>query len=238
VRDNVIWHDLECGAYESDLPLWRELADEAHGAVLDVGAGTGRVALDLARRGHDVVALDLDDELLTALATRARGVLVETVCADARDFALGRRFPLILVPMQTIQLLNGQSERAAFLNTAREHLEPGGILALAIADALEGYDEREAVPPTPDMRELAGYVYASTAMRLVDYGDRIEIERRREIVDSEGQREVTPDVVSLERLPAEQLEREAAACGLRVLPRRRIDATYEYVSSDVVMLSA
>ena len=55
---DVLWHDIECGSYDLDLPLWRELADREGSPVLDVGAGTGRVALDLARRGHEVVALD------------------------------------------------------------------------------------------------------------------------------------------------------------------------------------
>ena len=53
----VVWHELECGSYRADLPLWRELADqmassEGSARVLDVGAGTGRVALELARAGH------------------------------------------------------------------------------------------------------------------------------------------------------------------------------------------
>jgi SAM-dependent methyltransferase len=238
VRDAVIWHDLECGAYDCDLPLWRDLAAAARGPILDVGAGTGRVALDLARRGHDVTALDVEDELLQALAVRAKGVPIETVRADARDFTLARRFALIIVPMQTIQLLSGEAERASFLAAARDHLEPDGVLALAIADALEGYDEREAVPPAPDMRELAGYVYASTPMRIVDYGDRIAIERRREIVDVAGQRDVTQDVVTLEQLSAAQLEREARDCGYRVLPRKHVPPTDEYVGSEVVMLGA
>ena len=41
---SVIWHDLECGAYAEDLPLWRALAAEHGDPVLDVGAGTGRVS--------------------------------------------------------------------------------------------------------------------------------------------------------------------------------------------------
>ena len=76
--------------------------------ILDVGAGTGRVALELARAGHRVTALDIDPELLGALRERAGGLPVETVRADARTFELERRdFALCLVPMQTIQLLGG-----------------------------------------------------------------------------------------------------------------------------------
>ena len=45
----VIWHDLECGAYAEDLALWRSLAAERGDPVLDIGAGTGRVSLDLAQ---------------------------------------------------------------------------------------------------------------------------------------------------------------------------------------------
>ncbi|MDQ6751787.1 MAG: hypothetical protein M3Z33_13685, partial [Actinomycetota bacterium] len=67
---DVRWHDLECGAYSADLPLWLELAAGAGGPVLDVGAGTGRVALELARAGHVVTALDSDAGLLCALRGR------------------------------------------------------------------------------------------------------------------------------------------------------------------------
>jgi len=101
----VVWHDVECGRYSADLALWAELAGRERGPVLDVGAGTGRVALPLARAGHDVTALDREPELLEALATRAQGLPIATVVADAGDFALDRRFGLVIVPMQTIQLL-------------------------------------------------------------------------------------------------------------------------------------
>ena len=67
---HVVWHDVECGRYDADLTLWIELAREAGGPVLDVGAGTGRVALPLARAGHEVTALDRDAELLAAEAER------------------------------------------------------------------------------------------------------------------------------------------------------------------------
>ena len=60
----------------------------AAGPILDIGAGTGRVALDLARAGHSVTALELDRALLGALSERAGDLDVEPVCADARTFEL------------------------------------------------------------------------------------------------------------------------------------------------------
>ena len=144
----VIWHDLECGRYRADLPLWVELADRAEaprgsGPILEVGCGTGRVALELARIGHRVSALDLDGQLLGALRERAGGLPVQTVQADARDFTLEHTaHALCIVPMQTLQLLGGAPGRARFLARAHAHLRAGGLLACAIVTELEGLVER------------------------------------------------------------------------------------------------
>jgi SAM-dependent methyltransferase len=233
---DVLWHDIECGGYDVDLPLWRELADREGSPVLDVGAGTGRVALDLARRGHEVVALDRSPELLDALRDRAPGLAVTTVAADAREFALDRRFPLVVVPMQTLQLLGGAAGRASFLTCARAHLAPGGLLAAALADALEAFDAEHDQPPPPDLREVSGIVYASRPVAVRDLGDRAAIERVREVVGRDGTRTVSDDIIELDRLDADELEDEAEALGLRTQARRRIPQTLEYVGSTVVML--
>ena len=71
ISEAAIWHDLECGSYEADLDCWRTLAADYGGPILDVGAGTGRIALMLAELGHQVTALDLDQSLLAALSQRA-----------------------------------------------------------------------------------------------------------------------------------------------------------------------
>ena len=92
MNDAIVWHDVENGGYRSDLALWRELAQHAGGPVLDLGAGTGRVALDLAEAGHEVTALDADPAVLDELARRARerGLEVECVRADARNLGARR----------------------------------------------------------------------------------------------------------------------------------------------------
>jgi SAM-dependent methyltransferase len=231
---DVVWHDLECGGYAEDLGLWRELAGA--GPVLDLGCGTGRVALDLAARGVPVVGLDRDAVLLAALRARAAGLPVETVCADARDFDLGRRFAVVLAPMQTVQLLGGPEGRARFLRCAGAHLEPGGLFALALADALEGFDEETDTPPLPDAREQDGIVYFSQPVAVKDEGERVAIHRVREIVDRDGARTTGRDIVRLDRLEPAELEAEAATFGLTAEPRRLVAATDEFVGSVVVML--
>ena len=228
----VMWHDLECGGYVEDLPLWRELAGS--GPVLDVGCGTGRVALDLAAHGVPVVGLDVDEVLLDELRRRAGDLPVETVRADARDFDLGRRFPVVLAPMQTVQLLGGPDGRAGLLRCARAHLEPGGLFAIAIADAIEIFDDVDAV--LPDVHEDGGTVYFSQPVSIRDQGDRFEIEFVREVVDPHGGRTSGRSLIHLDRLDADQLEAEAR--GFTVLERRTVPQTDAYVGSTVVMLRA
>lgn len=235
----VIWHDLECGTYGEDLGLWRALADRQHGAVLDIGAGTGRVTLPLARAGHAVLAIDLDDELLGALRDRAADLEVRTLVADARSYGLGEAFGLAIVPMQTVQLLGGADERAAFLESTHMHLTPRAILAVAIAEELECFEVVPGAPgPTPDVRELDGIVYCSRPVAVRRTADGYELERQREIVHRDGQIDSERNLIHLDLLDAQTLEDEARAAGFEPVGRQPIGATDDYVGSTVVLLRA
>ena len=231
----VVWHDVECGRYDADLPLWRELAAAEGGPVLDVGAGTGRVALDLARAGFPVVALDREPELLAALEERADGLDVRTVVADADSFEVDAAFPLIIVPMQTIQLL---PDRAGFFAAAAAHLAPGGLLAIAMTEAIEDFEAGEGILPTPDVAVVGTYRYASqpTAVRALPSATRIE--RVRRTFGPDGLAAQEDDVIELAHVRVEQLEAEGRAAGLEPEPARAIDPTTEHVGSEVVLLRA
>jgi SAM-dependent methyltransferase len=235
---SALWHDLECGAYGEDLPLWRALAAETGGPVLDVGAGTGRVTLDLAAGGVAGVALDVDAPLLEALGHRAAGFPVETAVADARTFDLGRRFSLVLVPMQTLQLFGGPSGRAAFLRRALDHLEPGGLLAAALADAMDCFDDDHDMPPPPDACEIDGVRYASRLLGVVEEDGRAAIHRLREIIGPGNRYEFQDAVVRLDRVSAEEVAAEAGSLGFVVEPHRFVPETEEYLGSTVVVLRA
>ena len=148
------WHDVECASYAADLGVWRDLAAERGGPVLDVGAGTGRVALDLAARGHAVVAIDADPDLVPGLRrararTRAGGAGPRGRRTLASTSARPTRWPSS--PMQVAQLLGGRRGRRAMLDTVGAHLDPGGLLAVALADPFGGVPAGEFLPPLPDV---------------------------------------------------------------------------------------
>lgn len=236
---NVIWHDVECGAYVEDLELWRSLAERHGDPLLDVGAGTGRTALDLARRGHRVMALDRDPVLIAELRDRAEGLELEAVVADARSFEIGREFALILMPMQTIQLLGGPEGRAAFLHRALAHLRPGGALAVAISSQLEPYEVLDGGPaPLPDVLELDGVLYASQPVAVREDRDGFVLHRRRETVSAAGERSVEDNEIRLDRLTPDGLEREARAAGFSSASHSAVPATADHVGSEVVILGA
>jgi SAM-dependent methyltransferase len=127
------FYDLAYGALApQDVPFYLELAARLGGPVLELGCGTGRVGLELARAGHTVVGLDLSEGMLAEyrrkLAAEPAAVQdrVTLVQGDMADFSLAGRFPLIIVPFRAFQhLLDEQSQRAC-LRAVRAHLADGG----------------------------------------------------------------------------------------------------------------
>ena len=230
----TIWHDVECGAYDADLPLWEELAEECGGAVLELGCGTGRVALHLARRGHPVIGLDREPELLAALAERGAELEVTTVEADAKAFELSESVSLVLAPTHLLQLFPEPGQRAGCLRSVAAALQPGGLLAAAIIESMPEADG--APPPLPDVREVDGWVYSSMAIEAAVAPGEIVVRRLRQRVAPDGSLSEEPNEVRIATFSAEQLEAEAAACGLTPAGRREIPPTSMHEGSLVVLL--
>lgn len=231
---DVIWHETECGAYEADLPLWEELADSAEGTLLDLGCGTGRVAIHLARRGHAVTGLDIDPALVAAFGERTRKLPATATVGDARDFELSVEFKLVLAPMQVIQLLVDAEEREGCLRCVAAHLAPGGLAAFAIVEAMP--QPVDAVPPLPDTREVDGWVYSSLPVDAVVGPEAIRMRRLRQAVSPRGELAEEIHEIELRALEAATLEGEATRAGLRPAGRRTIHPTAEHVGSTVVLL--
>lgn len=227
---SAIWHEIECGAYTADLPLWEELAEGAPPPVLDLGCGAGRVALHLTRRGHRVLGVDADSELVE----RARQAGLEAELGDARELDPGVSFGLVLAPMQLLQLLAGREERLRCLGSIARHLLRDGLAAVAIVEAMPA--PAGGASPLPDAREVDGWVYSSMPVEAAVDGEAIRLRRLRQTVSPGGELEQELDETVLRALGASTLEGEAREVGLRPAGRRSIPPTDDHVGSTVVLL--
>jgi SAM-dependent methyltransferase len=118
--------DLDYGGYEADLPLYEDLARACDGPVLELGAGTGRVALRLARAGHEVWGIDIDEASLARARCKAGAEALQLVQGDIRDFDLGRTFELVFAAFGTFHHLLTPADQLACLRCVERHLAPGG----------------------------------------------------------------------------------------------------------------
>jgi SAM-dependent methyltransferase len=236
---SLIWHEVECGAYTADLPLWEELAD-AHAAgvpIMELGCGAGRVTMHLANRGARlVIGIDRDPDLVAAIWERSQGTPGDAEIDDVRDFDLTTRFSLVLAPMQLIQLLDGSGDRIACLTCVADSMVAGGLAAFAIVEELSALPVEDAASPLPDVRQVEGWIYSSLPLEPVTGPGSITLRRLRQTVDPDGEMTDELNEVELAVLSAETLEAEGQAAGLRPAGRRRIPPTEAHVGSTVVLL--
>ena len=235
----AIWHDVECGSYAADLAAWTELAVAASGPVLELGAGTGRVSLYLARRGVEVEALDVSSELLAELAARAAAarLVIATTEADGRAIPPLRQFAAVIAPMQFVHLLGGVDGRALMLRCVRAQLAGGGLFAAALL-AQRARPVPEIGGLVPDVVELSDWIYSSLPLELVEADDGVELRRLRQLVSPEGVLSEETNVVRLDHVAPHELEIEAEAAGFEVRSRIDVPPTEDHVGSVICVLEA
>jgi SAM-dependent methyltransferase len=95
--------------------------------VLDAGCGTGRVAIELARRGIDVVGVDLDRPMLDAAQSKAPDIT--WVLADLLDVDLARRFDVVAMPGNVMIFVHPGTEADVVANMARHVADHGVLIA-------------------------------------------------------------------------------------------------------------
>jgi SAM-dependent methyltransferase len=100
------------------------------GPALELGIGTGRVALPLLEADVEVHGIDASDAMLERLRAKPRGAEIPTTVGDFRAFDLGRRFPLAYVVFNTFFGLQTQDEQVDAFRAVAEHLEPGGAFVM------------------------------------------------------------------------------------------------------------
>ncbi len=128
------YYDAEHANLTEDLPAYDLLADRFAGRILDIGCGTGRVALPLVQAGHAVVGIDISEEMLDI--ARSRSTDIEWVHADVRTWHTGQRFMLAIFSYNGFSHMLTQSAQLSALRAIRKLLLPGGGLVIDMANPL------------------------------------------------------------------------------------------------------
>jgi SAM-dependent methyltransferase len=214
-----------------DVPFYLELAARHPGPVLELGAGTGRVTLELARAGHSVTALDLNACMLERLHSRLVleaaevAARVTTVEADMCEFELGQQFELILVPFRAfMHLLRSEDQRACLRCVAR-HLAPQGRFVFdAFYPNFDYMAERRRLHGAymPDLEhtdERSGRRVKRMVSLDYRYNEQInDVIFRYETFDAQGRlRRVEEDKIHMRWQTRWEAQYLLELCGLRVL---------------------
>lgn len=115
---------------DTDAAVDRLAALAGEGPVLELGVGTGRLALPLAARGLDVHGVDASEGMLAALRARPGGERIGTTVGDVASVRLDGRFALVVAAFNVMFALGSQDAQVEVFRNAASHLLPGGLFVV------------------------------------------------------------------------------------------------------------
>ena len=214
-----------------DVAFWRAMAASARDSpLLELGCGTGRVLLPLARAGYEITGLDLSEHMLEYCRTRLEAEATETRervrlhAADMASFELGQRFGAIFCAFNSFHHLRTVEQQLACLERCHAHLLPHGILVLDLFNPDPAPAEGNGDEPT-DAEASALVVEWGEGRRIrrwmstCDYDRRLqcnECEMTYEIIDADGTTRRLTETFPLRIVYRYELEHLLARCGFRV----------------------
>ena len=145
------WYDIFYAAADpGDLEFYHGLCRASGGPILEIGVGTGRIALPLAKEGMEIVGIDLFEPMLKVAQQNALDVApldgsLRLIQADMRNFDLKRQFPVVTIPARTLLLATSEEEQVQTLCCAVQHLAPNGTMAFNLF-----YPDPEMLADNPD----------------------------------------------------------------------------------------
>lgn len=169
------YYDLDLEDEPGDVDTYLALADATDGPVLELMAGSGRVAVPLAAAGHRVVAVDRDPHMLARAATRwqsvkrraAKGGALELVEADVTKLKSRDRFGLVIVALNSLLLLDGRDAQRQLFEVIAAHLDHSGRAVVDVwlptPDDLALYDGRVVLEWMRDDLETGATVTKRTS---------------------------------------------------------------------------
>jgi SAM-dependent methyltransferase len=133
------FYDLDLEGYVDDINMYENFARRGELPSLELGVGTGRIAVPLARARLPVWGIDCSESMLKLAREKAGPAPSERlrlIHADMRSFNLGRQFDLVYCGLGGFLHLENQDDQIATLIRAKEHLADGGVLVIDVPNPL------------------------------------------------------------------------------------------------------
>ena len=196
--DPSLYDAVVPASFQGDVEWYIRKARESGGPVLELGAGTGRITLAIAKAGVTIHALDASEPMLDALKAKLQREpemrdRVHVVHADMRSFELPERFALIIAPFRAFLHNVTETDRLACLRNVLRHLEPGGRFAFNVFHPSLEYMAQHAGPLAgvwrwTETRVLAtgAFVVRSEANRYDTVRQVVHSQHRYDVHDADG----------------------------------------------------
>ena len=215
-RDNLL----------DDIPFYIEYANQQQGEILELGCGTGRVALALATNGFNVTGLDLSEQMLDVFRAKLAGKpeladKITLVHGNMADFSFDRKFGMVVAPFRAFQALTDDRDIASSLVCIRDHLTEDGIFIVNVFNPRPIMDESWIYPETIQWErhdeQTGNYVVKK------HWGDRIDTENQViyphfafEVTYPDGRTERIVDDLALKYYYSSQLRSVIDKAGMEI----------------------
>jgi 2-polyprenyl-3-methyl-5-hydroxy-6-metoxy-1,4-benzoquinol methylase len=131
--NDLIYHngqhyDLLLPDHGNDLPFWLRWAERCGGPILELGCGTGRLTIPIAKRSFDMTGIDFTAAMLNEARTKSNAAhaQISWVEGDMRSFDLGQQFNMIFLPANTLCHLLTNADFEACIKCVQNHLSKNG----------------------------------------------------------------------------------------------------------------
>jgi SAM-dependent methyltransferase len=123
-------YDRIYSGYKEDIKFYIDESKKVKGRVLEVGCGTGRIYLELLRRGIDCYGIDISKAMIEKLKSKKDNFNPKVKVADMKSFRYNKKFELIIIPFRTFLMNLTQKDQIKTLRNCYAHLKTGGKLIL------------------------------------------------------------------------------------------------------------
>ena len=203
-----------------DVAFWQRLAAAADGAVLELGCGTGRITVPVARSGIRVTGIDRSLPMLERASRKLRRAALTgqalLVRGDIRHLPFRRgRFPLVMAPYGILQSLTREADLAATLSSVARVMPKGGRFGIDLVPDLPRWSEYSA------RKTMSGKMGRGTAVSLVesvtqDRARRLTIFDQRYVTVREGVRRQHRFSLTFRTLSIKQMTGRLEKAGFRI----------------------